>query len=131
MNMFFGSSGSPLVNLLIGLIILAGIAVMLTVMLPVALVILLVIIFLGVLNAIWFKVTGKALFGDVWQKYQSKWQTYRNEEGVYQETQEEYTRKTQSGRTESYSASQVLRITTSDNKKWKMRDVEDLETKDK
>lgn len=131
MNMFFGSSGSPVVNLLVGLMILAGIAVMLTVMLPVALVILLAIIFLGVLNAIWFKVTGKALFGGVWQKYQGKWQTYRNEEGVYQETQEEYAREIQPGRKERYSTSKVLRITTSDNKKWKMQDVEDLEIKNK
>lgn len=130
MNMFFSSGGSPLISLLIGLVILAGVAVLFTVMLPVALVLLLAIIFIGVLNSIWYKVTGKALFGDVMQKYQSKWQSYREGMGTtYQETYETYARTNTAKKSNTKTG--VLRITTSDNKKWKMQDVEDIETKDK
>ncbi|MBS5491006.1 MAG: hypothetical protein KHX35_01260 [Sutterella wadsworthensis] len=117
----FQYSGNPLVRILIGLASLALFAGLAFLMLPVVLAIIAAAIVMGLIAWGWAWYQSKKMGNEApWtEQFQ---ETLRQRQ--YSSQQSEY-----ASRTTRQTEQTVVRIETSDKKKWKMDDVEDIEAK--
>lgn len=117
----FQYSGNPLVRILIGLASLALFAGLAFLMLPVVLAIIAAAIVMGLMAWGWAWYQSKKMGNEApWtEQFQ---ETLRQRQ--YSSQQSEY-----ASRTTRQTEQTVVRIETSDKKKWKMDDVEDIEAK--
>lgn len=114
----FQTSGNPIVRMLVGLAIFAGLIALAVVMLPVFLGLIGIVLILGLFAWVWGTYQRKK-YGDPFESY------FRTmHEQAQRRTYTEHKDSSQKTTTET-----VVRVETSDNKKWKMNDVEDIQEK--
>ena len=117
----FQTSGNPIVRVLVSLAILAGLIALAVVMLPVFLGLICVVLVLGLLAWAWGAYQRKK-YGDPFDPYLRTMQ-----QTAQRRTHAEHTERHDAATGQTTTTDTVVRIETSDNKKWKMNDVEDIQ----
>lgn len=121
----FQTTGNPILRLLGGLATLAIIGVLAFFMLPVVLTVIGIVLLLGLVLWGWLWFQSKKNGDPAEQVRRAMERAEAAQRGYRTET----TERREEGYSQSSNGATRCRIETSDNKKWKMDDVEDIEEK--